>query len=743
MLHARFIAWSPARPHPQGAVKTFFLRLGGVFVFFWRGWLHLLVSTTTNLSVIHYLEIPNDGVQVAFELLRDDVIVIDRTTSVGQLVLLTLEDDDVVALAGSVIPVARAYDQQPWERSGGGHAATLNDWECTNRTCRTYMPNGKRFVLRSRTVPNATTVAQIARFLEAASFGPTRATLAAAATTAASGDGDGLAFHHAYLHEQMDVVMPTYHREFFRRRVNVEWRRSSAEFSTRTNPCSVDDGTVVPTTWRRTAFSTRDVDAKNIYFGLVGNNTTRWQISVDNQIRSMPLAVRVQNATDHGDRVIVARETYEMCATLDDLRRFTVKLLVQGRCVPIEFDDTIISFPDNAFATTSTVIVVPLPALGDTTGGSSINWLPTVAAPTLRFVLNSPIAAATCPAALQANNDVNDTLIYGRTQDGVWLLYEPTIQLVENALSPPPGVADAGVASWRAQRTGYCANVPRSVFNEDSCVVSTNACTVAAAGSDDDAEDAAKNYTAATQRTEYVVCGSPGEVANDPIYGDHWFNVSIHIDDPHRELDRQRETVWSTLAVTAPDQLRQRVAWALFQMFALPKSALENEHRQTESFLQYYDIFVRHAFGNFRNVLREITYSPLMAMSLSYVDSTSVAYAFERSGNLIFPDENFARELMQLFTIGTSRCVPNVNVEPRETASSPTVLCFLFLFLFWQVYMNSRTMVRLCWMKRSNPFAHTTVLISSRLPKFGRASSCNNAEPTLKLSRATLLIPWY
>lgn len=656
MLHVFDYPW--VLPHAQqGAVKTFFLRLGGVFVFFWRGWLHLLVSTTTNLSVVHYLEIPNDGIQVAFELLRDDVIVIDRTTSVGQLVLLTLEDDDVVALAGSVIPVARAYDRQPWERSGGGHAATLNAWECTNRTCRTYMPNGKRFVLRSRTVPNATTAAQIARFLEAASFGPTRAALAAA-TTAAS--GDAMAYHHAYLHEQMDVVMPTYHREFFRRRINVEWRRSSAEFSTRANPC---DGTV-PTTWRRTAFSTRDVDAKSIYIGLSsGNNTvepTRWQISVDGQIRSMPLAVRVQNASDHGDRVIVAGETYPMCATLDDLRRFTVKLLVQGRCVPIEFDDTIISFPDNAFATTtSTAIVVPLPALGDTTGGS-INWLPTVAAPTLRFVLYSPIVAATCPAALlqQANDTVNDTLIYGRTQDGVWFLYEPTIQLVENALSPPPRVADAGVASWQAQRTGYCANVPRSVFNEESCVVSTNACTAATAGSGDDAEHAATNYTAATQRTEYVVCGSPGEVANDPIYGDHWFNVSIHIDDPHRELDRQRETVWSTLAVTAPDQLRQRVAWALFQMFALPKTALESEHRQTESFLHYYDIFVRHAFGNFRNVLREITYSPLMAMSLSYVDSTSVAYAFERSGKLIFPDENFARELMQLFTIGTSRACP-------------------------------------------------------------------------------------
>ena len=58
------------------------------------------------------------------------------------------------------------------------------------------------------------------------------------------------------------------------------------------------------------------------------------------------------------------------------------------------------------------------------------------------------------------------------------------------------------------------------------------------------------------------------------------------------------------------------------------------------------DIFVRHSFGNFFDVLKEVSYSPMMAKMLTFVNSKSQ----EKSG--AFPDENYARELMQLFSIG-------------------------------------------------------------------------------------------
>lgn len=66
----------------------------------------------------------------------------------------------------------------------------------------------------------------------------------------------------------------------------------------------------------------------------------------------------------------------------------------------------------------------------------------------------------------------------------------------------------------------------------------------------------------------------------------------------------------------------------------------------------YYDIFVRNAFGNYRDILKEVSYSPMMAEMLTYRDSRSTAYLWDSRGRVEFADENYAREIMQLFTIG-------------------------------------------------------------------------------------------
>ena len=66
----------------------------------------------------------------------------------------------------------------------------------------------------------------------------------------------------------------------------------------------------------------------------------------------------------------------------------------------------------------------------------------------------------------------------------------------------------------------------------------------------------------------------------------------------------------------------------------------------TEIFLGYHDILVRHAFGSMREILSEISYSGMMARYLTYQDSGS------RAASGTSPDENYARELMQLFSVG-------------------------------------------------------------------------------------------
>ena len=102
---------------------------------------------------------------------------------------------------------------------------------------------------------------------------------------------------------------------------------------------------------------------------------------------------------------------------------------------------------------------------------------------------------------------------------------------------------------------------------------------------------------------------------------------------------------WSDNAVTGEDQLRQRMAYALSQILVISSQSTLGDH--AESLAAYYDILQRNAFGNFRDILMEITLSPAMAFYLSHLNNPK-AIPEEN----IHPDENYAREIMQLFTIG-------------------------------------------------------------------------------------------
>ena len=115
----------------------------------------------------------------------------------------------------------------------------------------------------------------------------------------------------------------------------------------------------------------------------------------------------------------------------------------------------------------------------------------------------------------------------------------------------------------------------------------------------------------------------------------------------------------------APDQLRQRVAWALSQIFVVAPDDATAQH--TEMYVNYYDIFVRHAFGNLGDILREVTFSPVMGDYLTYKRNR----AFDSDG--AYPDENYAREIMQLFTIGLWRLNPDGSrMLDSEGNSIPT-----------------------------------------------------------------------
>jgi uncharacterized protein (DUF1800 family) len=144
----------------------------------------------------------------------------------------------------------------------------------------------------------------------------------------------------------------------------------------------------------------------------------------------------------------------------------------------------------------------------------------------------------------------------------------------------------------------------------------------------------------------------------------HALNQTINQDD--------RVHLWFNTAVTAPDQMRQKVAHALAQIIVTSDQAdaLAGEPIQMA---EWNDIHVRHAFGNYRDLLREVSFSPMMGKYLTHLrnrkfeitptcqgvgdcnsDTTPPfqinSYSAGNNGNE--PDENYAREIMQLFSIG-------------------------------------------------------------------------------------------
>ena len=83
--------------------------------------------------------------------------------------------------------------------------------------------------------------------------------------------------------------------------------------------------------------------------------------------------------------------------------------------------------------------------------------------------------------------------------------------------------------------------------------------------------------------------------------------------------------VWLNAQIKAEDQLRQRVAWALSQIFVINVDGV-GRTQETELYANYYDIFVRNAFGNYRDVMREVSFSAVMGAMLSFTYTKSIGY---------------------------------------------------------------------------------------------------------------------
>lgn len=120
------------------------------------------------------------------------------------------------------------------------------------------------------------------------------------------------------------------------------------------------------------------------------------------------------------------------------------------------------------------------------------------------------------------------------------------------------------------------------------------------------------------------------------------------LDDGYFFHDRNQlhYSAWYWASITGQDQLRQRMAFALSEIFVVSYANAEVRFNY-EVMPYYYDMLLKNAFANYRTLLEEVTLHPGMGLYLSHR-----ANAKDDAATGARPDENFAREVMQLFSIG-------------------------------------------------------------------------------------------
>ena len=145
--------------------------------------------------------------------------------------------------------------------------------------------------------------------------------------------------------------------------------------------------------------------------------------------------------------------------------------------------------------------------------------------------------------------------------------------------------------------------------------------------------------------------------------------------------------LWRKL-IASPDTLRQRVTIALSEIFVV--AATVNSNYRQFATAAYMDLLETHAFGNFRSMLEAISLNPAMGLWLNMLGNRKEDPATGR-----VPDENYAREIMQLFTIGLYKLNPDgstliENGKPAETYDQSDILGLARVFTGW-TYGVTRT----------------------------------------------------
>lgn len=144
-------------------------------------------------------------------------------------------------------------------------------------------------------------------------------------------------------------------------------------------------------------------------------------------------------------------------------------------------------------------------------------------------------------------------------------------------------------------------------------------------------------------------------------------------------------------AITGPDQLRQRMKLALSEIFVISLTDSSIDARGAAS---YYDMLGANAFGNYRTLLEQVTLHPMMGVYLTWLGNQREDPVTGRN-----PDENYAREVMQLMSIGLHQLNPDGTVRtdnsgrPIPTYSDADISGLAKVFTGYSYFSPSPTTV--------------------------------------------------
>lgn len=118
-------------------------------------------------------------------------------------------------------------------------------------------------------------------------------------------------------------------------------------------------------------------------------------------------------------------------------------------------------------------------------------------------------------------------------------------------------------------------------------------------------------------------------------------------------------------AATSPAQLRERMKFALSQIFVVSVNDVRFDIRSASS---YYDMLGKHSFGSYRDLLEDVSLHPIMGIYLTHMANQKEDPVTGRT-----PDENYAREILQLMSIGVVEL--NIDGTPKLNNGVPIPAC--------------------------------------------------------------------